>query len=280
MGLPILMADNLFSVAQYPSHVISAEEEPANFEAYKVGRASRWTGNYATATTANDPWYIQVVCDRIRGANCWILDRGHNLAGKAVTLVASQDNFSTSETILSYALPSASSAGRIDDPLGVRTEEGAHVQRFPMREAKYWRLSVSAMGSGLKPQIVGLWLGMAIELSKLPDMPFSEDVHDLVQQVMESDLGWIGGTKAVQRRSGTLSIRLDTQIEYDSIRSQVQGLFGAAVPTWLVVDSDQAERAMLVRRVPGSAFGFGYSADWWNLRRGQMAFVEHEPLVA
>jgi hypothetical protein len=282
MALPVLLAENFFSRGaggQFPSHTISAEEEPVGYEAFRVATARRHGLNYATASTANSAWYLRVVCDRIRAANCVILDRGHNLTGQTITVYASNDAHTTNETAFSGVLPTVSTPGNIDDQLGIRTEEGAWIKRFPTRVGKYWEFNVAAMGSGLSPQVPGLWLGLALELTRLPDMPFAEDTDELVQQVVESDAGWMGRTRGTPRRTGALAFRLESQSAYSAFRYQVQGLFGQGHPMWLIVDADQTERAMLVVRAPQTPMGFGYGADWWNMRRGVISYLEHEPLV-
>src|SRR6185503_7462240 len=115
MAEPVLLAENFFNVVQFPSHVIVAEEELAGHEALMVGNGRRHNLNYWTATTNNSDTWIKVTCDRIRAANCIVIDRGHNLAGKTIRLECSNDDFTTTETPINITMPSVSSPGSVDD---------------------------------------------------------------------------------------------------------------------------------------------------------------------
>ena len=249
----LVCAENLFSGGiggQFPDHVISAEEEPAGYEAWRVGdgRRSRTPPDYATASTANSAWWVQSVFDRMRAFNFVALDRGHNLAGIGVDLKVTSDatDFSgTYETPLDITLPAvATPYGHIDNGVGVRTEEGAWLQRFPLRTGQAVRFSVDAMGAGLKPEIVGLWVGLAVELRSR--WPFEDDGSELVSVRMESESGWIGRGRRTRRRRGEIITKLQTHEQYDElIRYPIASLFADGVPMWIVPDLTQAEKAVL-----------------------------------
>jgi hypothetical protein len=192
---------------------------------------------------------VQSVFDRQRAFNFIALDRGHNVAGKEVYFLATSDatDFSgTYETVLSaLTLPSVCTPyGHIDNHSGVRTEEGAWVKRFPLRVAKAVRFQVSAMGAGLKPEIVGLWVGLAVELRSR--WPFEDDGSELVTVRMESESGWIGRGRRTRRRRGEIITKLQTHEQYDElIRYPIASLFADGVPMWIVPDLTQAEKAVL-----------------------------------
>lgn len=274
MGAPVFLADSLFSKMQYPSHTIVANEAAAGFEAFRVADGRRSPFDYWTPTTANASANVKVTCDRTRAANVIVLDRGHNLAGRQIKLEASDDDFTTTQTVLDLTMPSASAPGALDESLGVRTEEGAWVKRFPARAASYWRLTIPAMGAGLKPKVVGLWLG----LSYSPDFlsrPHAPDEDELVVQESESDWGWIGRGETTPRRTGTILLKLTNLFDYDLARFHLQGLFGRGRPMWIVQDSDVAERAVLAIR-PRNRFGFSREPDWFY-HQGQIEWTEWEP---
>lgn len=277
MGAPVIAVENLFSRTQFPDHVIAAEEAASNYEAFRVANGRRSVADHWTSTTANSDTWIKVTCNQVRGANFVALDRGHNLAGCAVRIDVSDDDFTTYQTAFSGVLPAASSPGSIDDALGVRTEEGAWLKRFDLRSGKYWRLFVSAMGANLKPQVVGLWVGMALELQYL-DLPFQDEQDELVMSPVASDAGWEGTGRVVQRRAHELRIVVHDLAGYDQVRYHLQGHFGARRPMWLLHDQDQADRALLVVR-PQGALGFGFEAGW-GYRRGTVRYVEHEAQTA
>ncbi|HEX6940890.1 MAG TPA: hypothetical protein VF158_15845, partial [Longimicrobiales bacterium] len=174
-----ILAENLFSPAAYPGHVVTASEEPAGTEAFRAGTGRRHAlTNRWTPSTANVEHWIQVTADQVRAADMIAIDRGHNLAGVALQLQISDDDFATWETVLSFAIPSTAAGGAqsLDD--GALTEEGAYLRRFDLAAASQWRLVIPPMGAGLRPQIVGLYLGLSLELPPLR-MPWAEEETDL-----------------------------------------------------------------------------------------------------
>lgn len=277
---PVVFGENLFSITQFPKHVITAEEEPAGFEAYRVADGRRSALDYATATTADSDWWVKVVCDRVRPADMVALDRGHNLAGKAVALQCSDDDAVWTDVVIVSALQ-AMPGGTLDAPLvpssgvwGCRTEEGAWLCRFPYRAAKYWRLLVTAMGAGLKPQIVGLQVGLSYSPDNLP-RPASPDGDELVVEETLTAALWAGTGPPGYRRGGSIRVQLTDYFEYELARYQLQGVFGRRRPTWLIHDEGQADRAAQAVRPPGQ-LGLG-AEQGWAYPSGAVAWVEHEP---
>ena len=277
MAKPVMLAENLFSDDQFTGHTITAESTVTGFEAYRVATGRRSPTEFWKSDTDNQATWIKVTCDKVRAANMVVLDRGHNLKGESFTLECSNDDFTTTETIINaITLPSESTPGDVDEALGVRTEEGAWVKRFGLRAAKYWRVSIPAMGANQRPNIVGLWLGLSWE-SRVFDEPWSDEASQTVGTVTVSPSGWEGGHLA-ERRTGTIGLRMDNAFEYDQARYHIQGLFAAREPMWLMYDGGQADRTILVTRPPGR-LGFEFpSADQWLDRRGSFQWSEHEPL--
>ena len=275
MGQPVVLVENFFSGIQYPDHTISAEEEASGHPVERLANGRRSTDDYWTATTTNSSTWVKVQCDRVRAANMLVLDRGHNLAGKTITIECSQDNFTTTHTIKSaITIPASSSPGAVTDTSGVLTEEGAWVIQFDLRAALYWRVTIPAMGSGLKPNIVGLWLGLALTLD-WPDLPLDDDADELIVDLTQSDAGWIGNSQAANRRKGGLVLKLNGHAAYDAVRLMLQGHYGMGRPCWLLHDSEQADRALLVRR-PSNDQGFRFDTGW-GWRQGTLDYIEHEP---
>ena len=80
MTIPaLLLSENFFNPIQYPSHVIAANEAAAGHEAFRVGNGRRSVLDYWTPTTANAEAWNKVTCDRVRAANCVVID--HCCAG-------------------------------------------------------------------------------------------------------------------------------------------------------------------------------------------------------
>ena len=280
----LVCSENLMSAGvggQFPDHVISAEEEPAGYEAWRVGdgRRSRTPPDYATASTANSAWWLRSVFDRQRAFNFIAIDRGHNLAGKTFELHVTSDatDFSgTYETIMDITMPSVMVPNaHIDNGSGVRTEEGAWLKRFPLRVGSAVELAIDAMGTGLVPEVVGLWVGLAVELRAR--WPWDDDGSELVSVRMESESGWIGRGRRTRRRRGEIVTRLQTFEQYDElIRYPIASLFADGVPMWIVPDIAQTEKAVLALHA-GDTFTMPETET--GLWRGDtpIAWIEHAP---
>jgi hypothetical protein len=271
---PMILAENFFNPIQYPGHVVAGNEAATGHEAFRVGNNRRSIYDYWVPTTSNNAAYVQVTCDRVRAATCLVIDRGHNLAGKVISLTCSNDNFTTTETVFSITMPSATAPGSVDDPSGIRTEEGAWLKRFPLRSAKYWRVNVAAMGSGLKPQIVGLYLGLAYA-PPIPRFPWEEESDELVGDESMSDAGWIGTGRVANRRVGSLPLFLESESDYDFARLWFHGFYRLRSPIWMTVDDAQADRAVCAVR-PKNVMGWRINDTWTTTRQAQVDWIEHE----
>jgi len=275
----VFAVENLFSVTQFPGHTISAEEAADGYAADKVANGRRSAQDYWTPTTANSATWIKATCDTVRAANYIALDRGHNLAGKTVALEVSSDDFTTYETVFSVVLPSATAPGALDDALGVRTEEGAWLKRFDVRAGTGWRLSIAAMGAGLKPQVVGLWVGLCWQPTRGLTLPVAPGRGESVAELVESLMGWQGRGRTTRRQTGTLTLKLDSEIEAEVAEYHLEGHFAANRPLWLVYDQRRADKARLV--LPAAEpFGGEYLDDWINKQTLRLSYVEHEATAA
>jgi len=268
----IVLVENAFSRMQFPLHTIAADEEAANHEAFRVADGRRSPFDYWEPTTANASHNIKVTCDRVRAFTMIAIDRGHNLGGKQIVLECSDDDFSTTQTVLDIVLPSVSSAGTVDDTFGVRTEEGAWVRRFPVRYARYWRVRIPAMGAGIKPKIVGLWLGMAYGFE--PDRPMSPDTDDLSLEESVSDAAWRGSGRPANVRADALHVSLPTLFDYDLARYHLAYHYARRRPMWIVHDENVAQQALLAIR-PVGQMGFVREASWFY-HRAMIPYQEHE----
>jgi len=273
---PVVLVENFYSVIQFPGHTPSADEEALGFEAWHVADGRRSLSDYWTSTTTNHQRSLKVTCDRVRAANTLALDRGHNLAGVALSVIGSNDNFTTYRAVWQGTVPTAiTSPGDLDNTNGVVTEEGAFLVRFPTDAYTYWSLEIPALGAGILPQVVGAWLGLAWQPDFLGN-DWGEDQCELVCQEQSSDLGWVGRTYPQPRRNGSLVFQLTDYWSYELARYHVQGHFLArGRPMWIVMDRSQAERAVLAEFMPGTN-GLRYRRGW-GFRSGDIGWREHEP---
>lgn len=279
--LPCFLMENWGSLVQFPGITLTGNEELATHEAYHVADGRRDPSDYWSAITPNTVSYLNYALDRSRLADMVALDRGHNLAGQVISLLCSNDNFATSETVFSCTLPAvAQPGGDIDDPLGAVTEEGAWLKRFSPRAALYWRFQIGAMGANLVPNIVGFWLGKAFYPSGLGDwmlnLPVSPDGGSLVGLESTSEAGWVGRGIQTPRKEGSIPLRLVTEFNYDLARYHLEAGFGMGRPMWIIFDDNLSERAFLAIR-PQPPFGFRREQTWY-FPQALVPYQEHEPL--
>lgn len=278
MARPLFCSGNFFNTVMYPLHAVSADQEPAGNEAFRVGTGRRSSLNAATATTAADPWWVKVRCDRVRTADFIAIDRGHNLAGKEIILQGSNDNFTTTENIFDITVPSSVYApSDLRETPGTKTEEGAWIHRFDVRAYRDWRLYVPSMGTGLKPWIVGLYLDMSWEPEFLHALPFTFGGRRLSFTEVESDTAWVGASRAAQRYETTINLQLQDWAEYDLARIHVETQMWRRRPTWYVPDQARAERSWL-GQVPAGTYRFE-QARGWGFMQTSFPLVETAPAL-
>lgn len=278
MGKPRFLSDNLFSTRQFPDHTVTASEEASGQQAERVATGRRGLLDYWTPTSTNTAAWVEVACDRLRAADMLALDRNHNLAGETVRLQVSADDFTTYREVFSLTLPSyAGDGSTLDSTYGARTEEGAWLIRFEPEAGTYWRLYVDAMGTGLKPEVGGLWLGLSWQPGEYPERPHSDSTAELVYEERRSDAAWVGTNQPAHPRTGDMGVLLTDAWEYDRARLTVEEHYHKRRrPMWIVPDDEQAERAFLAVP-PRGAFGFRLESSGWAWRQARVPYVEHEP---
>jgi hypothetical protein len=285
MGQPCFLVENFFNRRMFPNHLGTGtngsfgDEETVGAEAFRIADGRRWPGDRWMPLTANAQHTLTVQCDRSRGANMVALDRGHNLAGKEILLRCSNDGGTTWEICFDVVLPAVVGPGTLDDLIGCRTEEGAWLIRFLGREAPLWQLVIPAMGAGLLPQIVGLWLGQGWAPQDGLRFPVAPDQTQFLVDETVSEAGARGRNAAGLVRMDTLNFKAGAQglFDYELGRYHIQGLFGAGRPMWILYDDEQTHNAVLGIRPGNASLGFQRSADWFY-PQASVAWVEHEPV--
>lgn len=278
MGRLVVLSENVLNTRIFPSHVLTANEEAAGREVSRVSSGRRQRAlNHWTPSTTNAAAYVQAAFNRVRLVDCVFLDRGHNLGGKTVRIRASSDGFGTyteqSATVPSQVQPFS----RLSDVNGVRTEEGAWGWRFNSLSGLAVRFYVDAMGSGLRPEIVGLYIGQCFRPTNPLVKPFSHGKRELDYEIIRAPSMWAGAGEVSQRKRTTLRIRL-TSGEYPAGRYHMEELFLRARPSWIVPDDDETEKAYLSRAEPQTAgFEIAQGRSEWE---GEFDAPEHEPRIA
>lgn len=283
MGLPSFLVDSLGSSVQYPNHTVTGNEEQTGHEASRAFDGRRDSTDYWSPITPNADAYLQIVFDRVRAFNRLSLDRGHNLGGCTVQLLASQDSFGTYETPVSAVVPTVAAAGTpLDNATGVLSEEGAWHIRFPVVAASAVRIFVPAMGADLLPQIVGAWVGLELAPASstgwgvhLPVSPGGATLQGL--EVM-SEFGYVGRGVQADRREGELAVKLASVWDYAPMRWHLEAQYGYGRPMWVTLDDAEPERTFLALR-PKGRFGFQWARDWYP-QTATVPYQEHEPLLS
>lgn len=271
----VFCADNVYNVRTYPDHTVSATEEPGGREATRVADGRRSSVSSWTMTTANTEGSVTALFDRLRGFDFLALDRGHNLEGVQIILEATHDGGSTWDTVWDRTLPSVMAGGDIDDELGVVTSEGAYLTRFPFETGDGVRVRIPAMGAGLRPVIVGLWVGQSWSVEHL-ERPATLHGGTVVVQTMETAVGWRGtSTPSLRRRSPTV-LKFDGWMKADEAERHLHD-YAALRPMWAVLDKRRAERGYLTRAVE-QVVELTVKADWGYPQIG-LELEEHEHLV-
>jgi len=277
MARPCFVVDNLLSSTQYRDHVVTASSAAARCEPWRVADGRRSVLDRWTPLALDTEAWIQVSCGTARTADLLVLDRGHNLAGHQVQLQTSDGGEEDPwTTILDVTIPAAvTEPGDLDAAAGVHTEEGAWIKRFAAVEAAAWRVVIPGMGAGLRPEIVGLWLGESWTPRSYLDLPYDDQSYQLSYTSIASDAAWEGRGRTSRRRAGSFRLRLMSADEHDLARRHVRDGYWRPRPMWIVFDAAAAATAVLAMP-PAGTYGWVQQAGWSH-RQAEIAWAEHEP---
>ncbi|MCH8187801.1 MAG: hypothetical protein IIB66_03705, partial [Proteobacteria bacterium] len=101
MGQPLFLAENFFSVAMFPGHVVtSANAAAPGQEVFRVGTARRSVLNGFRNADPSLLLVAQVELDRIREADTLVIDRNSDVIGRDLQLEVSSDFYITSQIMI------------------------------------------------------------------------------------------------------------------------------------------------------------------------------------
>jgi hypothetical protein len=278
-----LLVDNLFDARQYPSHTVSGSTEATGFEAYHVATGRRHAADRWSPTTANASSYVQVRCNTIRAADTLIVDRNSNLISNAragntsaVTLLASGDNFVTTRSIASLNMPTIP-GGLPSEAYGCVTDEDAWGKTFTVDGAYDWRFHLEALGTGVTPQVGGLWLGKAwAPSSTVLAMPYEDEVTVVGGAESMAPSGWVGAARPSRVRQGSLHIRPKDETNNDML-AYTLGMLARGFPFWLAFRQTDFPWRMMLARCPKGALAWVYDNRDWHLSRTiDVPFIEEQ----
>lgn len=267
MATPRFLVENFFDPTMFTDATVSANEEATGHEAFRVGTNRRLVStNHWTPTTANSSAWLKVDLGsgNARSADMIVLDRGHNLDGETVTLETSSDDTNWTQ-VFQVTMPSTEGDNTsLSAANGVKTEEGAWAKSFTSTSARYWRLTISAMGAGLLPKVVGLYLGESYQPGHHISLPFGFGDRR------------IAGARENDGYDRQFNIKLPSWSAYDNtVRYHIEELFLRRHPMWLVFDPDYAERMWLAKAEQGST-GFERRSGW-GFPQADLRAVELQP---
>lgn len=267
----ILFVDNLFSPFAYPDLVLTANEEASDHEAEFFSTLRREDA-WSPTTFNNDAW-LKATHTQVRGFNTvclWV----HNLLGEAYKFQISDDDFTTTQTVIDVTIPLYPGTGDIDDALGVVTEDFMWMKRVSTRYAKYFRHYVPAMGANLKPELAGI-AGVSTAFDR--DRGDLVDANDFQAEQARSHRGVVGQGEADVSRGGSVPVTFPSLFAYEEFRFHLQRYDGTAtgtpIPGLLIFDEARAEQAVMVRR-PVGRMGFRQAQAFYP--SGELLFQEHD----
>ena len=251
MGQPLFLAENFYSVAQFPSHTIAANQTTApGQEAFRVGTARRSILNGCRNEDPSLQLILDVAGSRLRSADVLVIDRNADVSGRTIFLEAMASNDGDFHTIFSAPVPSEVVLGSSlnDSAHWIRTNEGAFILKFPEEANFTWRVAVSVVSND-SGRLGGIYLGKSFSPTHGGRMPFDDeetwaDFGTVRRGVPDNDIRY--------GRTGTFGIMMSGEAEWNEARRQFRELFGKGHPMWIVPDSDMAERTWLGYNAPGS----------------------------
>lgn len=252
-GRPVFLVDNVFNPRIYSGHTLSASSTDTDKDVLFLssGRRLRTLTGWFASSLDTAAW-VESVFDQPRAFDVLFIDRDHNLAGETLSVSVSDDNFTTSTTLVSQTVPSAPvPMARLLDGDLVMTNEGALLWYLGLQVAQEVRVEIAAMGTGLRPEIAHLMLGLSWRPIRQLSKPYSDGRYNLTHAIERSPLGTDASGDAGRYRAHDIRFRVESWEEHATAIYPLDDLFTSRKPTVFVPDDEQAERAFLLRASPG-----------------------------
>lgn len=253
---PLILSDNFFDdVVLHRDHIVSTTKtEVTGSELFNIADNLRDITRFTVAET-NSTVHVRVTCGAAKGADCIVLDRGHNLAGKSVNILTYTDaGFSAGLVVQAAVTIPAIAGGLPTDANGCLTPDGVWWKTFPSATQLSWVLEVPAMGAGLAPIITGLYLGKSYRFPEYLDGPAAYDyrIKQIIQKNDTSRRGIRVKRGIINYAEVDLAVKLDGT-DFDAFNAQVRPLFFSNHPWWFCLDDSDVTGAGLMRlfQLPG-----------------------------
>lgn len=252
MNGPSILADNVFSRRIYSSHTLAASSTATGKSVeylWSMRRIRDLTGWFASSL--NTDAYVQSTFDMPRAFDLLWIDRDHNLDGQTVSVTTSDDGFTTEQTMSATVPSSTTPSASLLDGAMIRTNEGALLWYVGLQTAWAVRVEIAAMGSGLRPEIANVMLGLSYQPDVPAVKPFDYGRPNLTHTVSRSPRGQDSTGEPGSYREIALHLRMSDWLEYAEALYPVEDLFAKRRPTVFVPSMARAETAFLARAMPG-----------------------------
>ena len=277
----LICAENLFNRVMFASHAPAASSEATGYTIDRLANGRRQSADRFQPNNTNTDVTLTAGCNILRAADFCAIARASNHLGYRYQLLNSSDSFTTSRTLWDVNTIPTVVGGRPSEAYGCVTDEGAWLKTFTVDAANDWRVTSKAMGSGLKPQITGLWLGRSWQPSEyVLQYPVEDRGFDVSYATTTSPFGWVGQGQRAKPRSGVLRIGLPTYADEAGYERHIEQLAMQGYPFWLCWQKDTAPwRAILARIPDGARVSLRVDTSWSAIyRMADIPFVEEQPL--
>lgn len=239
---PLILADNLFeTVVLHPSFSLlnRNSDDAAGHDTGRIAdnlRDLTWWTRTGTGSSG-----LAVDGQNATQPTMLVLDRGHNLAGTAVTIGGYTDTtFATLVGSVACTIPTTA-GGLPTDASGCLTPDGVWWKTFALPAARVWNVAMAPTGS---PIVTGLYLGAAYRIPEYLNTPFASDYGRDVK-LLGNQLSR-GGLRSVARRLVHRRVTLDVDLDgadYAPFDALLDALFTAGQPWWICLDDTDAVQA-------------------------------------
>jgi hypothetical protein len=261
---PLILTDNLFeNVVLHPSFALtnSGNDDIAGQEVWRIADNLRDESSW-NPSTLNAARNIIVDCLTVQGPTMVVIDRGHNLAGKIVTIRGATDATLVTGADLATSTIPAVAGGLPGDANGCLTTDGVWWKTFAAQNFRAWALKLPAMGAGIAPKVTGLYLGVGYRFPEFLDAPGAYDYRTKV--VFQRNEMSKGGVRSTSRPLNFRQLRLQLQMDsaaYPGFDAEVRRMSNYGAPMWFCLDDTDATLA-------GECRLFQFASD-----------IEYEPAV-
>src|SRR6185312_12357024 len=176
---PLILSDNLYeNVVLHPAATVYLNAPATEAVGHQIWRVADNLRDMTWCTTSASNILAQFRTDlgvgQTAAISILVLDRGHNLAGKAISLNVSDDG--ATFTTLFTVTPLSTPGGLPTDTNGCLTPEGVWCKTFSPVTHRAFSLDVPA-SSGFAPIVTGLYLGDLYRFPEYLDAPGDYDYH-------------------------------------------------------------------------------------------------------